>query len=320
MHKFLCKLNSVDGATAWYNVPFSYDPNRPPTFNVVDKDSEGNILCSVLYPSNIYAISKLFSIDFQGNEVKKNWEYPCPDFSFPNNSHLYCSPASLSATPGNNGVIFVQYYSSSYYTRKVCPQVYAGISRQYKTYCNTTINDTIRVPDDNNFNYQWRRNVIAINGATSPKYLATQLGKYTVQISGKTCSGTAETDTIFLDLATYQTIIPKLRATTDTTVCLGDTVRMNVYDGCNYSFLQWQKNGVDISGETSLNYKTSQSGIYRVKVTTSGVASYTNTKTVTINSACCLMKSVTNGNWESPSTWSCLRVPLETDDVFILNP
>ena len=92
---------------------------------------------------------------------------------------------------------------------------------------------------------------------------------------------------------------------------------MTLVNGCNYSFLQWQKNSVDIAGETSLNYKTTSSGVYRVKVTTSGVASYTNTKTVTINSACCLMKSVGNGNWESPATWSCMRVPLETDDVFI---
>ena len=314
---FICKLNSNDGATSWYNVPINYDPNRPLTFDVLEKDSEGNILCYLLAPSNIYAVSKLFSINFQGNEVKTNYEYPCPDFSFPNNSHLYCQPASLTAISGNNGVIFTQYYSSSYYTRKVCPQVYAGITRGYRLYCSTTISDTIRVPDDNNFTYQWKRNGSVIGGATLPKYLATQTGKYTVEISGKTCSGKAETDTIVLDLATYQTVIPKLKATTDSTVCLGDTVKMNVADGCNYSFLQWQKNGVDIIGETSLNFRTTTSGVYRVKVTTSGVASYTNAKTVTINTNCCIMKSIANGSWESPSTWSCNRVPAITDNVTI---
>ena len=75
-----------------------------------------------------------------------------------------------------------------------------------------------------------------ISGANSTKYYATQTGKYTVQISGKTYTGKAETDTIVLDLATNQTVIPKLRAITDSTVCLGDTVKMTVTDGCNYSF------------------------------------------------------------------------------------
>jgi len=199
----------------------------------------------------------------------------------------------------------------------VCPQVYAGISRQYKLYCNTTISDTIQVPNDNNFTYQWKRNGSAVSGATLSKYLATQTGKYTVEISGKTCSGKAETDTIVLDLATYQTIIPKLKILTDSTICAGDTVKMNVADGCNYSYLQWQKDGLDIGGETSLNYKTTLTGVYRVKVTTNGVVSYTNTKTVTNKINCCLMKSIANGSWESPATWSCNRVPTIADNVTI---
>jgi hypothetical protein len=307
---FFCKLMSNDGSTEWFRQP-SYG-RRNATISILEKLIDGNILCTTNSQASTYGISKIFTINQSGVDVKTNYSSNCPT----NYNAPPCYPSIFSATSGNNESIYVRVgYQGSIV--KVCPQAYAGISRQYKAYCNTTINDTIRVPDDNNFNYQWKRNGIVINGATSPKFLATQLGKYTVQISGKTCSGTAETDTIFLDLATYQTIIPKLRATTDTTVCLGDTVRMNVYDGCNYSFLQWQKDGIDIIGETSLNYKTTQNGIYRVKVTTSGVASYTNTKTVTINSACCLMKSVSNGNWESPATWSCMRVPLETDDVLI---
>ena len=307
--KFFCKLSSSDASTEWFRQPL-YGTSGAGIF-ILEKLNDGNILCTNISQSRTSGISKILTINTQGIDVKTNFSYTlCPIYT---GYTPICIPPYLFATSGNNGVIYVEYGP----IRKICPQVYAGISRQYKPYCTTSINDTIQVPNDNNFTYQWKRNGSVISGATLPKYLATQTGKYTVEISGKTCSGKAETDTIVLDLATSQTVIPKLKAITDSTVCLGDTVKMTLVDGCNYSFLQWQKDGVDISGETSLNYKTTQSGIYRVKVTTNGVVAYTNAKTVTINSTCCIMKSVANGNWESPSTWLCMRVPLETDDVFI---
>ena len=310
---FFCKLSSNDGSTLWFRQPsFGF---REASISLLGKLPDGNLLCTTLTRFSTSGSSKIFTINPQGIDVKTNFNYnSCPIYTGSNTPSCY--PPTLSATSGNNGVTYVKYdYQGP--IRKVCPQVYAGISRQYKLYCSTAISDTIQVPNDNEFTYQWKRNGSVINGATSPKFLATQLGKYTVEISGKTCSGKAETDTIVLDVATNQTVIPQLRALTDSTVCLGDTVKMNVADGCNYSFLQWQKDGVDISGETSLNYKTTTSGVYRVKVTTSGVASYTNTKTVTINTNCCIMKSITNGSWESPSTWSCNRVPTITDNVTI---
>lgn len=307
---FFCKLTSSNGGTDWFRQPLYGRISA--TISILEKLADGNILCTTNSQASTSGISKIFTIDQMGVDVKTNYSSNCPT----NYNAPPCYSPSFSATSGNSGSIYVRIgYQGS--ILRVCPQVYAGISRQYKAYCNTTISDTIRVPDDNNFNYQWKRNGTAISGATLSKYLATQLGKYTVQISGKTCSGTAETDTIVLDLATYQTVMPKLNALTDSTVCLGDTVKMNIADGCNYSFLQWQKDGVDISGETSLNYKTTLSGIYRVKVTTSGVASYTNTKTVTISTNCCIMKSIANGSWESPSTWSCNRIPTITDNVTI---
>ena len=308
---FFCKLNSYDGSTFWFRQPnYGF---REASISLLGKLPDGNLLCSTLTRFSTSGSSKIFTIDSQGIDVKTNFSYSSCPINAGYNSPP-CIPPYLSATSGNNGIIYVNYGNI---IRKVCPQVYAGISRQYRPYCSTTISDTIQVPNDNNFTYQWKRNGSLISGATSPKYLATQLGKYTVEISGKTCSGKAETDTIVLDLATNQTVIPKLKITTDSTVCLGDTVKMNAADGCNYSFLQWQKDGVDISGETSLNYKTTLSGVYRVKVTTSGVANYTNTKMVTINTNCCLMKSIANGNWESPSTWSCNRTPTITDNVTI---
>lgn len=309
---FFCKLNSINGSTEWFRQP-SYG-RREARISILEKLADGNILCTTLSRASTTGLSKIFTINTQGNDVKTNLSYNCPIYTGSNTPPCY--PVSLSATSGNDGVLYVKYdYQGP--IRKVCPQVYPGISRQTKFYCSTAISDTIQVPNDNEFTYQWKRNGTPISSANLPKYLATQTGKYTVEISGKTCTGKAETDTIVLDLATYQTVTPKLKAITDSTVCLGDTVKMTIFDGCNYGFLQWQKDGIDITGETSLNYQTTQSGIYRVKVTTNGSITYTNTKTVTINSNCCIMKSITNGNWESPSTWSCQRIPNETDDVII---
>ena len=310
---FFCKLSANDGSTEWFRQP-SYG-NNAATISILEKLADGNILCTTKSQNSTSGSSKIFTINAQGINIKTNFNFnSCPIYTGQNTPPCY--PPALSATAGNNGVTYVKYDYPGI-IRKVCPQVYAGISKWYNSYCSTTISDTIQVPNDNEFTYQWKRNGSVISGATSPKYLATQLGKYTVAIFGKTCTGSAETDTITLALATNQTIVPKLTIVTDSTVCQGDTARMTLINGCNYSFLQWQKDGIDISGETSLNYKTTLSGVYKVKVTTSGTASYTNNKTVTVNTSCCIMKSIANGSWESPSTWSCSRVPNLTDDVII---
>lgn len=303
---FFCKLAATDGSTDWYKLSSTIRSN----VFLLEKLSDGNFLSSYYFRTSYGGTSNINTINQQGIQIKTNFEYECPNL-FP----FSCTPPNLSAVSGTNGVTFVKYHSSG--LRKICPKVYDGIPRIEKLYCNSTINDTIQVPNDSEYNFQWKRNGTAISGATLPKYVATQVGKYTVEISGKTCIGKAETDTIVLALATNQIIIPKLITTTDSTVCQGDTAKMTLTNGCNYSFLQWQKDGIDISGETSLNFKTTTNGLYRVKVTTSGVASYTNTKTITINVNCCIMRSIANGSWESPSTWSCGRIPNLTDNVTI---
>ncbi len=302
---FFCKLVSTDGSTNWYKTSPGF---RGSTY-LLEKQSDGRFLCGIYARTGYGGSSGIFTIDNQGLNPNDIYEYNCPI-----NQQL-CQPPYLSAISSINGATFVKY--ENFGLRKVCPKVYVGIPRIEKLYCNATINDTIQVPNDSEYNFQWKRNGTTISGATLPKYVATQVGKYTVEISGKTCIGKAETDTIVLALATNQIVIPTLTTTTDSTVCTGDTVKMTLTNGCNYSFLQWQKNGIDINGETSLNFNTTTGGIYRVKVTTSGIASYTNTKTVTINTNCCVMKSIANGSWESPSTWSCNRVPTITDNVTI---
>jgi hypothetical protein len=302
---FFCKLSSFDGGTEWFKTSScSYSSSN---LYVGGKFPDGNFLFNNRYYGGNFAGSTVFTTNSQGVDVRTNFTY----------SAYKSGSFSEEAIVGDNSYIYVKFTNGT--IRKICTKVYAGITRQEKYYCNlTSVADTLRVPDDIEFNFQWKRNGLPISGATSPKYYATQIGKYTVEISGKTCSGKAETDTIVMALATSQIINPKLKTTTDSTVCLGDTVKMTLADGCNYSFLQWQKDGADIVGETSLNYKTLVGGVYRVKVTTSSVVSYTNTKIITVNTNCCtIMKSIANGTWETPSTWSCNRIPLETDDIVI---
>lgn len=215
---FFCKLNSSDGSTEWFKQPLY--GRRSAQISILEQLTDGNILCTTNSQASTSGLSKIFTINAQGIEVKTDFKYnSCPIYTGQNTP--FCRPPSMLATSGASGVTYVNYEGV---IRKVCPQVYAGISRQfpmYQIYCNTTISDTIQVPNDNEFTYQWKRNGSAISGATLPKYLATQTGKYTVEISGKTCAGKAETDTIVLALATYQTIIPQLKVLTDSDVCVG---------------------------------------------------------------------------------------------------
>lgn len=310
---FFCKLSSLDAQTEWNKQPGS--ASRVASLNLVEKNEDGTLLCTNVLRGASSGINRIFALNpLTGREANSIFSSSCSVYLPP----YSCLDLIINAKNGLNGTIFMQMGGSNYLKiRKLCPHPYQNISKTFKYYCSTSISDTIRVPDDNEFTYQWKKNGIPILGATSTKYLARDLGKYTVELTGKTCSGKAETDTIVLALNVYGAINPKLRTSSDTLICQNDVVSFSLVDGCSYGYLQWQKNGVDIPGETSLSYSTSQIGVYRVKVTTSGVVTYTNSMQIGWKSTCCLMETVTSGDWENPTTWGCRRVPTSLDNVII---
>lgn len=311
---FFCKLSSLDAQTEWSKQP-GYS-TRLASLDLIEKNDDGTLLCTNVLRGASFGTSRIFTVNPNtGNEVNTTFSFFCNSTLPP---YYSCSSSYINAKNGTNGVVFMQMSNVTYANvRKLCPHPYQNISKTFKYYCSTSISDTIRVPDDNEFTYQWKKDGIPIIGATSTKYLARDLGKYTVELTGKTCSGKAETDTIVLALNVYGAINPKLRTSSDTLICQNDVVSFSLVDGCSYGYLQWQKNGVDIPGETSLSYSTSQIGVYRVKVTTSGVVTYTNSMQIGWKSTCCLMETVTSGDWENPTTWGCRRVPTSLDNVII---
>ncbi len=305
---FHCKINSNDGTTLWIKQPpFG---SRGSSLTLIEQMADGSILASSNARGTSVGASRVFSIS--PSDASDNQLFFSDVCNF---TGQICGTPSYTAKAGSDGGVFVQgeYYKA---VRKVCPHPYQNISRITKYYCSSVISDTIQVPLDNEFNYQWKKNGVPIAGAVTNKYLANELGKYTVQISGKTCAGKAETDTIALLLNTTGVILPKLKALNDTSICHNDVVHFSLQDGCNYGYLQWQKNGADITGESSLVYNATELGTYRVKVTTNGNVAYTNNINV-VRSSCCSMETVNSGDWENPMTWSCQRMPTSQDDIVI---
>lgn len=153
---FFCKLNGSDGSTAWAKQPFISFQASSASISILDKSSDGNILCSTYSQGVRQGNSRIFTINSLGAEIKTILNYPCPPNYNQNNPSTYCFPPTYSGISGNNGVVFTKTNS---YISKICPIAYAGIPKTTKLYCNSsTISDTLKVPDDNNFNYQWKRN------------------------------------------------------------------------------------------------------------------------------------------------------------------
>jgi large repetitive protein len=124
--------------------------------------------------------------------------------------------------------------------------------------------------------YKWLKDLVEINGATSPGYTATQAGSYRVIVtSSSTCSDTSA--------ATVVTILPapgaSITAGGPTTFCAGRSVPLDANTGTGLTY-KWLKDGIDIPGATSSGYTATQAGSYRVVVTNASPCSDTSSATV----------------------------------------
>ncbi len=103
--------------------------------------------------------------------------------------------------------------------------------------------------------YQWRKNAVNINGATSSSYTITGVaagdaGNYDVVVTGACGSVTSATAALTVNAVTAITANPASQA-----VCPGDNVTFTVLaTGTGVLTYQWKKNGVNISGATSASY------------------------------------------------------------------
>jgi len=127
--------------------------------------------------------------------------------------------------------------------------------------------------------YQWFRNGSAITGATSATYSVTQAGTYTADIINGNCTVRASNNVVVTQVNTPTGNISPATAT----ICAGSSQTLTASGGTSY---QWMKDGVAITGATSVTYAATQPGVYTVTInngTCSGPAS--NSATMTVSSS-----------------------------------
>jgi hypothetical protein len=130
------------------------------------------------------------------------------------------------------------------------------------TFCT---GDSVKItaPSGKTLIYQWKKNGMAISGATKSTYYAKSTGSYKVVVTkNSVCMDSSNTITITVNPR------PTAKATAagPTSVCMGDSVVMNADTGTGLIY-QWKKNGAIIVGATKTSYVAKTSGSYRVVVT-----------------------------------------------------
>ena len=108
--------------------------------------------------------------------------------------------------------------------------------------------------------YQWFKNAVLIDGATSRSFTAIETGDYTVEvINSGGCSGVSLPTTVTINSTPTIDVLPS----GTTYLCSGD-VELRAGESSLY---QWIKDGIDIPDATLRTYKPSVIGDYQVRVT-----------------------------------------------------
>ena len=111
----------------------------------------------------------------------------------------------------------------------------------------------------------------------NPSYRYQQPGTYRVTLTTRTNSNCAATYSLnlFLNATPTGSILP----VTDTVICEGSFIELRATPS---TFYQWYRNGVMISGATSVTYNATEPGIYHVVFRNTANCSSVSTNTVTL--------------------------------------
>ncbi len=128
--------------------------------------------------------------------------------------------------------------------------------------------------------YQWKKNNVAISGATNSTYTATLTGNYKCTIT-YSCGTVTTSGFQITRLATPSATITAAGATT---FCVGQNVvlNVNVQSGVTY---QWKKGSTALAGATNSSYLATTAGNYKCVVTKTltGCTKTSNQIHITIN-------------------------------------
>lgn len=173
------------------------------------------------------------------------------------------------------------------------------------TFCKGS-NVTLLANTGAGYNYQWRKNGLAIAGATNFTYVAYQSGSYSVAITlTGGCSALSSAITVTVNVKPN----PVITAAGSLDICATGSVQLKVKNKAGDTY-QWFKDGVSIAGATSNVYFATAIGSYYIRQT-SPAGCFKNSAPVTVTSSC---RSGADGEFE----WWIIPNPATTHiDVFI---
>jgi Ig-like domain CHU_C associated len=205
-----------------------------------------------------------------------------------------------------NGVDIPGATSSTYNVAATDPGVYAfratGACNGYRTSNQVTVNQTspstplvtatgpttfcaggsvtFNVAPTSGALFQWYKNSIAIQGATSSSLPVSASGSYYVQ---QTLSGGCVSNSNPVQVTINPLPSASIVANGATTFCAGGSVQLNANSGTGLSY-QWKKNGINITGAVSNSYSATSTSTYKCMVTDlNGCSRASNSISVTVN-------------------------------------
>ncbi|MEO5571778.1 MAG: PKD domain-containing protein [Bacteroidia bacterium] len=234
---------------------------------------QGNIYpaCNAPVPDfsgNVTAVCPGMQVNFTdaSSNLPDTWLWSFPGgnpstSSLQNPSVIYASTGTYSvsltvaSTRGSNSVTKTGYI-------KVNPNPAAAITPAgTDTVCAYQL-VMLTANSGNNLSYQWIKGGVNIAGATAQTFSAVNAGNYKLKVTN-TVSGCNRTSPN--KLIVYRVVKSTASAQGSTTFCNGDSVKIKANSG-PYSY-QWRKDGIPVSGATSINYIAKATGAYKVKVT-----------------------------------------------------
>lgn len=163
-----------------------------------------------------------------------------------------------------------------------------------------------------NTTYQWLKNDIIENGATSIQYTASSSGVYKVNYVQNGCNFTTD----LYNLAPFES--PLIYITGNNNLSVGNTLSLEAFGANTYSW-SGPNNLTSLATSISIpNVLLSNGGNYSVNgVGLNGCNSTVNFNVNVSPAACTQMYTLKSGNWLDSSVWSCGRIPNTQDNILI---